>query len=81
MIQLVYIFNDSSNELLLPEINVSEFKRRNSSLFTTPLQVPNGRNTDQVSTKEFFKKFTQDQTPIYKTTKTGKKRKVGDACC
>ena len=40
--------------------------------------VYEGRNTDQVSTKEFFKKFTQDQTPIYKTTKTGKKRKVGE---
>ena len=40
--------------------------------------VYEGRNTDQVSTKEFFKKFTQDQTPIYTTTKTGKKRKVGE---
>jgi len=40
--------------------------------------VYEGRNTDQVSTKEFFKKFTQDQTPIYRTTKTGKKRKVGE---
>tara|TARA_B100001057_G_scaffold380490_1_gene386190 strand:+ start:7086 stop:11015 length:3930 start_codon:yes stop_codon:yes gene_type:complete len=40
--------------------------------------VYEGRNTSDVSTKEFFKNFTQDQTPLYKVNKaTGKKRKVG----
>ena len=39
--------------------------------------VYEGRNTDDVNTKEFFKLFTGDQTAVYKTV-NGKKRKVGE---
>ena len=44
--------------------------------------VYEGRNTDKVSTKEFFKAFTKDQTKLYQTvtSKSGKQysKKVGE---
>ena len=40
--------------------------------------VYQGRNTDNVDVDEFFKMFTRDQTALYRTTKTGRKVKVGE---
>ena len=40
--------------------------------------VYEGRNTDKVGTDDFFKLFTRDQTALYRTTKTGRKTKVGE---
>ena len=40
--------------------------------------VYEGRNTDNVNTKEFFKLFTQDQTALYRTSAKGRKTKVGE---
>ena len=41
-------------------------------------EVYQGRNTDNVDVDEFFKAFTKDQTALYRTTKSGKKVKVGE---
>ena len=40
--------------------------------------VYEGRNTDNVDVDEFFKAFTKDQTTLYRTTKSGRKTKVGE---
>ena len=41
-------------------------------------EVYQGRNTDNVDVDEFFKAFTKDQTAVYRTTKSGRKVKVGE---
>tara|TARA_Y100000287_G_scaffold184275_1_gene184889 strand:+ start:64 stop:3999 length:3936 start_codon:yes stop_codon:yes gene_type:complete len=40
--------------------------------------VYEGRNTENVNTREFFKLFTKDRTTLYSTTKSGKKVVVGE---
>ena len=40
--------------------------------------VYQGRNTDNVDVDEFFKAFTKDATTLYRTTKSGRKQKVGE---
>ena len=40
--------------------------------------VYEGRNTDNVNTKDFFRLFTRDQTALYRTTEKGTKTKVGE---
>ncbi|WP_147676388.1 eCIS core domain-containing protein [Algibacter pacificus] len=45
---LVYIYNDTNNELMLPTISISDFKARHENQFTRPIIMPTtARNTNQ----------------------------------